>query len=58
MIEIIDFHIPELGSMKKYPKEIFYIGNTELLKRPKISIVGSRKPNQYARQLSHEIASK
>jgi len=58
MIKTIDFHIPELDAMKKYPKEIFYIGNTELLKRPKISIVGSRKPNQYARQLSHEIASK
>lgn len=50
--------IPELLSMKSYPKEIFYIGNTELLKRQKISIVGSRKPNQYARQLSHEIALK
>lgn len=58
MIETIDFHIPELDAMKKYPKEIFCIGNIELLKRPKISIVGSRKPNQYARQLSHEIASK
>jgi DNA processing protein len=58
MIKTIDFHIPEFDAMKKYPKEIFYIGNTELLKRPKISIVGSRKPNQYARQLSHEIASK
>lgn len=58
MIKTIDFHIPELEAMKKYPKKIFYIGNTELLKRPKISIVGSRKPNQYARQLSHDIASK
>ncbi len=58
MIKTIDFHIPELDAMKKYPKEIFYIGNAELLKRPKISIVGSRKPNQYARQFSHEIASK
>ena len=58
MIKTIDLHISELDAMKKYPKEIFYIGNTELLKRPKISIVGSRKPNQYARQLSHEIASK
>lgn len=58
MIKTINFHISELDAMKKYPKEIFCIGNTELLKRPKISIVGSRKPNQYARQFSHEIASK
>jgi len=58
MIKTIDFHIPELDAMKKYPKEIFCIGNTKLLKKPKVSIVGSRKPNQYARQFSHEIASK
>lgn len=58
MIETINFHITELDAMKRYPKEIFYIGATELLKRPKISIVGSRKPNQYARELTHEIASK
>ncbi|MBU1657993.1 DNA-protecting protein DprA [bacterium] len=58
MIQSVDFHILELDVMKKYPKELFYIGKTELLGRPKISIVGSRKPNQYARQFSHEIASK
>jgi DNA processing protein len=58
MIKTIDLHIPELDAMKKYPKELFYIGNAELLIRPKISIVGSRKPNQYARQLTHEISSK
>lgn len=58
MINNINFHIPELDSMKKYPNELFYIGNTELLKRKKISIIGSRKPNQYARQLIHVLASK
>ena len=58
MIKSIDFYISELSAMKKYPKELFYLGNTALLKRPKISIVGSRKPNQYARELSHEIALK
>lgn len=58
MINRISFHIPELDSMKKYPKELFYIGNTKLLQRKKVSIIGSRKPNQYARQLTHELASK
>jgi len=58
MIKTIDFHIPALDAMKKYPKELFCIGNVELLTRLKISIVGSRKPNQYARQLTHEISSK
>ncbi len=58
MIKTVDFHIKELDNMKKYPKDIFYIGNIKLLKQKKISIVGSRKPNQYARQFTHEIASK
>ena len=58
MIKTIDFKIPELNIMKKYPKDIFYIGDSELLKRKKISIVGSRRPNQYAKQLTHALALK
>ena len=58
MIKSVDFHIEALDSMKKYPKELFYMGNLELLKRPKIAIVGSRKPNQYARELTYQLASK
>jgi len=58
MIKSVDFHIEALESMKKYPKVLFYMGNLELLKRPKIAIVGSRKPNQYARELTYQIASK
>jgi DNA processing protein len=57
MINFIEFHIPELESMKKYPQHISYIGNLELLKKNKVAIVGSRKPNQYARQQAHNIAS-
>jgi DNA processing protein len=44
--------------MKKYPKELFYIGNTDLLQNKKIAIVGSRKPNQYAREMTHLLAAK
>jgi DNA processing protein len=58
MIKSLDFHIDELKCMKKYPNEIFFIGDTKLLKRKKVSIVGSRKLNQYARVLTYEIASK
>jgi len=50
-------HISELESMKKYPRELFYIGDTSLLKKKKVSIIGSRKPNQYARELTHKISS-
>ena len=39
----IEEKLPELSSMKKYPKELFYSGKLELLKKKKISIVGSRK---------------
>ena len=58
MIEQIAFHIQELDSMKKYPKELYFKGNTSLLNKQKISIIGSRKPNQYARQRSQELAQK
>ncbi|MDD5405600.1 MAG: DNA-protecting protein DprA [Sulfurovaceae bacterium] len=58
MIGRISENIVEFNVMKKYPKEIFYKGNVELLKKPKISIVGSRNPNQYAQMMTHEIAYK
>lgn len=58
MIKEINFHIPELDSMKKYPKNLYYIGNTNLLQKTKVSIVGSRSPNQYARQSIHQISNK
>ncbi len=58
MIEEINFHIVELESMKKYPKELYCLGDTSLLERKKISIIGSRKPNQYAREKTQELAHK
>jgi len=58
LIEKIDFHVKELDGMKKYPQELSSIGDKSLLKRKKISIIGSRKPNQYARVKTHELAQK
>jgi len=55
-IKQLNLTVPELENMKKYPQEIFYIGNLELLKRKKVSIVGSRKPTQYSRQYTHYLA--
>ncbi len=57
MIQKIDFHINHLDSMKKYPKELSIIGNLNLLKKRKISIVGSRTPNPYTMQQTHLLAS-
>ncbi|MDF1883562.1 DNA-protecting protein DprA [Sulfurimonas sp. SAG-AH-194-C21] len=58
MIQTADFHIAELESMKKYPKNLFFIGRRELLEKKKISIIGSRKPNLYARDKTYELAKK
>ena len=44
------------ASMKKEPKEIFFRGNRELLDSPKISIVGTRKPTQYTKQMTSDLA--
>jgi len=50
-------NIAELENMKKYPKNLFFEGNLELLKRKKISIVGSRKPSKYSRMMIHNLSS-
>ncbi|MDZ7819229.1 MAG: DNA-processing protein DprA [Aliarcobacter sp.] len=58
MISKINFKIDELSSMKKYPDELFYIGNTNLLNKRKISIVGTRRPNSYTKEFTYKLASK
>ena len=55
-IKTINHKIKELKSMKKYPSELFYIGNTNLLQKPKISIVGSRHPNSYGKNFTSELS--
>ena len=58
MISKIDFNIDELASMKKYPDELFYIGNLELLKKRKIALIGTRHPNSYTKEFTYKLASK
>lgn len=58
MIKNINFHIEELLNMKTYPNKLFYIGNTALLNKKKISIVGSRRPNSYTKKFTHILAQK
>jgi len=49
-------HIAQLDAMKKYPPELFYKGNISLLKRPKISIVGTRRPMNYTKEYTYRLA--
>ena len=58
MINKITFNIKELENMKKYPKELFFIGNTKLLEKKKISIIGTRRPTSYTKEFTHKLASK
>lgn len=58
MSTIVNIKIDELKYMKKEPEKLFYKGNLELLKKKKISIVGTRKPNSYTKQYTHLLASK
>jgi len=50
--------ISELESMKRYPETLYYQGSVELLNTPKISIVGTRRPNPYTRAVTFELAKK
>ncbi|WP_294966615.1 DNA-processing protein DprA [Sulfurimonas sp.] len=56
-MSLVQDHICELEAMKSYPKELFFSGRLELLKKRKISIVGSRKPSSYSRSLTHQLSS-
>ena len=56
MSSILTQHIPNLEAMKQYPSILFYKGNLELLKRPKVSIVGTRRPSSYTRQFTYTLA--
>ncbi len=49
-------HIAALEQMKSYPKELFYKGNLSLLSRPKVSIVGTRRPSNYTREQTYRLA--
>ena len=56
MSQVVIECIPELDTMKKYPPQLFYEGNLALLKRPKVSIVGTRRPSNYTRQFTYGLS--
>lgn len=49
--------IAQLRSMQKYPSSLYFEGRDALLDVPKVSLVGTRKPSQYTRTLTHRLAS-
>ena len=57
MSQILTQYIPSLEGMKKYPSTLFYKGNLDLLQRPKVSIVGTRRPSNYTRQCTYTLAN-
>ncbi len=56
-MNLVQEKIIELSSMKNYPSELFYEGDLDLLKKLKISIVGSRKPSKYSRIMIQKLSS-
>jgi len=56
MSQVLMEHVSELDLMKKYPSSLFYDGNLSLLKRPKVSIVGTRRPSNYTRQFTYALS--
>jgi len=51
-------NLEALKGMKNVPTTLYYVGNRALLERPKISIVGSRKPINYTKNYTYSIAQK
>jgi len=53
----MNLQIPELTSMKKYPKNLSLEGDMSLLQRRKVSMVGTRKPSNYTRIMTSTLAN-
>ena len=57
MHNIIDFKIEEFDNIKQKIDKLHYIGNSDLLKKRKVSIVGTRRPSGYTKLFTHKISS-
>lgn len=55
-MQIIDFTITALEAMKKYPATLYAKGDLKLLDRPKVSIVGTRRPSPYTKRYTYDLA--
>jgi len=57
-IKALSQSIIGLEGMKHVPSSLHYIGNLDLLQKPKISIVGTRRPTAYTKSHTYLIAQK
>lgn len=57
MIHQVTSHIPALDAMRKYPSSLYYKGSLDLLERPKVSMVGTRKPSRYSWDMTYRLAN-
>ncbi|WP_345993596.1 DNA-processing protein DprA [Sulfurimonas sp. HSL-1716] len=53
---VIEEAIEALSLMQNYPQKLSYSGDPSLLKRKKISVIGSRKPNPYTKAATHQLS--
>ena len=55
---LIEQPIESLKNMKKYPSQLSFSGNLELLQRKKVSLVGTRRPLAYTKTATLTLAQK
>ncbi len=54
---MIDFEIPQFSILKKPPKILFSVGKNSLLETKMVSIVGTRRPISYTKELTLKLSS-
>lgn len=54
---VLDGLPKELAGVKNPPQKLYFLGNTTLLDKKKVSIVGARKATQYSKAQSYTLAS-
>jgi len=54
--KVLEVLPPEIAALPKPPEKLWYRGNTALLQRPKVSIVGTRRPSAYTRETVRVLA--
>jgi DNA processing protein len=54
--KILSQNIKEFEDLKQKVQTLYYRGDTSLLQKPKISIVGTRRPNSYSKEYTYKIS--